>query len=224
MPVRNLLGRTLTFPTLLVIDFDHTLIHAVEAEMAAQIPVLWRRFAAFNLEEYGYHVFVRPHVIAFLRFVFAYPMLFRVAFWTAGTRKYASMIYTGIMHLVNMPEAIVHALWDRSHTTVTKISLVKDLNHICESLAEPMSACLLLDDDARHALYPANAAARRLKVKPFHVFGAGAEKDLFFYYLHKDFRSQVKQHFDTQKRRRKARGRRSSISEVAVQLSKTWCM
>ena len=185
-----ILNRNLSLPATIVLDFDHTLIHAVPDN--GTVPEECRHLDKFHTPQFEMWIFVRPHAIRFLRFLFHNSKdLFRVVFWTAGTREYAKSVHDGLMSLVAMPHAAVDEMWNREHTIITPDGFVKDLGTICEHLGVPLASCVLIDDDPSHALYPPNITARRLRVPHFRVHKVGCVHDAYFFHLLNDFYLQV---------------------------------
>lgn len=173
-------------PSLVVIDFDLTLIHTVHRSEMKHV-AFHKGFNKFYVASMDSFVFIRPHSIQFLRFLFNNPNRFKVVFWTAGTKEYAEDIFCGIMEFVNMPYNVVLNLWNRNQTIVTPVGLVKDLNDVCYAHSMHMQSCILIDDDLRHSQYPPNVLARRLKVSKFSVFESKATYDYLFHNLLREF-------------------------------------
>ncbi|WP_329768109.1 HAD family hydrolase [Stenotrophomonas muris] len=69
---------------LLILDLDETLVHASEREL--------ERPADFRLV--GYHVYLRPHLQAFLDYAFAH---FTVGVWTSSGQLYAEPLVDRLM-------------------------------------------------------------------------------------------------------------------------------
>lgn len=69
---------------LLILDLDETLVHASEREL--------ERAADFRLV--GYHVYLRPHLQAFLDYAFAH---FTVGVWTSSGQLYAEPLVDRLM-------------------------------------------------------------------------------------------------------------------------------
>ena len=65
----------------LVLDLDHTLVHAVPDHFVPGFDA----FVIPRSDQSDYYVHVRPHVLPFLDLVTSYPTNVRLVIWTAAT-------------------------------------------------------------------------------------------------------------------------------------------
>ncbi|MCY1000827.1 HAD family hydrolase [Myxococcus sp. MISCRS1] len=86
--------------TLLVLDLDETLIHARETPLAR----------AADLEVFGYHVYLRPHLA---RFLADCARRFRLALWSAASDDYVAALTERILP----PGLRLDFAWGRSRCT-----------------------------------------------------------------------------------------------------------
>ncbi|MEG3152861.1 HAD family hydrolase [Sphingomonas sp. ZT3P38] len=91
--------------TLLILDLDETLIYATEQPLD--------RPADFGV--YGYHVYRRPHLDAFLAECAQH---FELAVWSSASDDYVKAVVENIF-----PDpAVLHFIWGRSRATLRRVS------------------------------------------------------------------------------------------------------
>ena len=91
--------------TLLILDLDETLIHAAEQPLD--------RAADFSV--YGYHVYRRPHLDAFLAECARH---FELAVWSSASDDYVRAV---VEHIFPDPAAL-HFVWGRSRASLRRMS------------------------------------------------------------------------------------------------------
>ena len=135
---------------LVLLDIDQTLIHTCPVSN----PVFDRFVVGFGVAGNAFS-HVRPNAPQLLRYLVERTVRGEVdfGFWSTGTKDYVVQVVNKLFELAGIPDGIhkVHIVCTREVTPRTKNG---DFIKILNMLKRP--SCLLVDDNALHAMVPSN--------------------------------------------------------------------
>jgi RNA polymerase II subunit A small phosphatase-like protein len=134
-PQQGVDGSRSSTPKLLILDLDETLFHASEQPLDSPCDCMLLA---------GFHVYIRPHLTAFLHDCFD---RFDVAVWTSASADYASQMVAALFPHAQQPRF----LWHRQHcvqrfdSATGEIHYIKDLKKI-KRKGYDLSQVIVVDD------------------------------------------------------------------------------